>query len=167
MKLELRKATENDHKQIWKILQQAIARRKEDGSDQWQNGYPNPEVVTEDIQKEYGFVFTIENEIAAYVALIENYEPDYENITGQWLNNEKFIVFHRMAISEEYLGKGLGNSLFECIEFYARKIGILNIKADTNFDNPIMLKLFRKMTYQYCGEVMVDGSPRKAFQKKL
>jgi hypothetical protein len=27
------------------ILQQAIARRKADGSNQWQDGYPNPEVI--------------------------------------------------------------------------------------------------------------------------
>jgi hypothetical protein len=31
--------------QIWIILQQAIARRKADGSNQWQDGYPNPEVI--------------------------------------------------------------------------------------------------------------------------
>jgi hypothetical protein len=29
--------------QIWIILQQAIARRKKDGSNQWQDVIPNPE----------------------------------------------------------------------------------------------------------------------------
>jgi hypothetical protein len=33
------------------ILQQAIARRKADGSNQWQDGYPNPEVILNDITK--------------------------------------------------------------------------------------------------------------------
>ncbi len=30
---------------IWEILQDAILRRKKDGSNQWQDGYPNPESV--------------------------------------------------------------------------------------------------------------------------
>ena len=36
---------------IWEILQDAIAQRKKDGSDQWQNGYPNEQTVEDDIQK--------------------------------------------------------------------------------------------------------------------
>ncbi|MCW0493328.1 GNAT family N-acetyltransferase, partial [Riemerella anatipestifer] len=30
---------------IWEMLQQGIRRRKEDGSNQWQDGYPNRRVV--------------------------------------------------------------------------------------------------------------------------
>jgi hypothetical protein len=37
-----RKATPPEIPQIWDILQQAIIRRKNDGSNQWQDGYPNP-----------------------------------------------------------------------------------------------------------------------------
>jgi hypothetical protein len=33
------------------ILQQAIARRKADGSNQWQMVIPNPEVILNDITK--------------------------------------------------------------------------------------------------------------------
>jgi len=38
-----RKAALEDADDIWEILRRAIARRKEDGSNQWQDGYPNPE----------------------------------------------------------------------------------------------------------------------------
>jgi hypothetical protein len=36
----------------------AIARRKEDGSNQWQDGYPNPDGIQNDIDKNAGFVLT-------------------------------------------------------------------------------------------------------------
>ncbi|HAI81103.1 MAG TPA: GNAT family N-acetyltransferase, partial [Chryseobacterium sp.] len=38
--INFRKATPEDAGQIWQILQQAIRRRKNDGSRQWQDGYP-------------------------------------------------------------------------------------------------------------------------------
>ena len=36
----LRKATPADQAVIWEIVQHAILRRKNDGSSQWQDGYP-------------------------------------------------------------------------------------------------------------------------------
>ena len=37
----LRKAAFSELPIIWDILQQAIEQRKQDGSEQWQDGYPN------------------------------------------------------------------------------------------------------------------------------
>jgi L-amino acid N-acyltransferase YncA len=82
MALEFRKATAADADQIWNILEKAIARRKADGSDQWQDGYPNPAVVASDIQKGYGYVLAGEGKVAGYVALLINDEPAYAGIKG-------------------------------------------------------------------------------------
>ena len=51
MNYNFRKATITDAPKIWIILQQAILRRKADGSNQWQDGYPNPEIIQQDIEK--------------------------------------------------------------------------------------------------------------------
>ncbi|MDP5009729.1 MAG: GNAT family N-acetyltransferase [Crocinitomicaceae bacterium] len=152
---------------MWDILQQAIARRKADGSNQWQDGYPNPEVVQNDIEKEVGFVLTLENEIAGYFVVLINDEPEYAKIEGKWLTNDDFVVFHRVAISEDNLGKGLAKSIFRFIEDYALNNDIFSVKADTNFDNHAMLSLFEKSGYVYCGEVYFRGSPRRAYEKML
>ena len=162
-----RLATLTDLPAIWDILQQAIARRKADGSNQWQDGYPNPEVVQNDIVKEVGFVLTLENEIAGYFVVLINDEPEYAKIEGKWLTNDDFVVFHRIAISEDNLGKGLAKSIFQFIEDYALKNDIFSVKADTNFDNHAMLSLFDKSGYVYCGEVYFRGSPRRAYEKVL
>ena len=162
-----RLATLKDLPAIWDILQQAIARRKADGSNQWQDGYPNPEVVQNDIEKEVGFVLTLENEIAGYFVVLINDEPEYAKIEGKWLTNDDFVVFHRVAISEDNLGKGLAKSIFRFIEDYALNNDIFSVKADTNFDNHAMLSLFEKSGYVYCGEVYFRGSPRRAYEKVL
>lgn len=167
MKTDFRKASEAELPQIWDILQGAIRRRKEDGSNQWQNGYPNPEVVRRDIEKGVGFVLTEEGTVVGYTAVLINDEPEYDRIEGKWLTTGDFVVFHRVAISEDYLGKSFARKLLECIEAYALSSNIYSIKADTNFDNVAMLRIFEKMGYVYCGEVYFEGSPRKAFEKVL
>jgi len=152
---------------IWDILKQAIKRRKADGSNQWQNGYPNLELIVQDIEKKVGFVLTEDEIIVGYTAVIINDEPEYEKIKGTWLTNNDFVVFHRIAISEKHLGKGLAQKMIKSIEEYALKNNIYSIKADTNFDNNAMLKIFKKLNYSYCGKVYFRDSPRQAYEKIL
>lgn len=166
-KFIFRKAELADQKDIWEILKGGIKRRKEDGSNQWQNGYPNSETAGIDIKNDVGFVLEIDNKICGYAAVIFDIEPAYEQIEGNWLNGEKYAVIHRVAISEESLGKGIATEFFRKIENYVRLLEILNIKVDTNYDNLAMLKIFDKLNYMYCGEVYFRGSARKAFQKIL
>ncbi|MCH5600300.1 GNAT family N-acetyltransferase [Niabella ginsengisoli] len=105
--IKLRPAVEADAAAIWEILQEAIERRRLDGSKQWQDGYPNPETIREDIKSNCGYVLANENKVIAYAALIFNDEPAYDNIDGAWLTNEDFLVVHRVAVSNKVLGQGI------------------------------------------------------------
>lgn len=160
-----RKATMDDRDQIWEILRQGIERRKKEGSRQWQDGYPNIDSVTDDINKGCGYVIEISSRIAVYAAVIHETEPAYENIEGKWLSDDDYMVVHRVAVSDEYAGKGLASLIFDEIEKQAQQQQIPSIKVDTNYDNAAMLRIFEKRDYQYCGEVYFRGSARKAFQK--
>ena len=168
MNYNFRKATVSEIPEIWTILKQAIARRKLDGSEQWQDGYPNPDVLQNDIEKEVGYVLTDnDHTLIGYAAILFNDEPAYENLKGNWLSNEDFAVVHRIAILDSHLGKGLAQKMLRFTEEFALKNNIYSIKLDTNFDNSAMLKIFEKLGYTYCGEVAFRGSVRKAFEKKL
>lgn len=156
MEYNFRKAKQDDAPRIWDILQQAITRRKEDGSKQWQDGYPNPDVVQNDIDKGIG-----------YSAVLINDEPAYAGIEGKWITNGDFVVVHRIAVSPDYLGKGLSAQILKHIEGLAIQNSINSIKVDTNFDNPAMMRIFEKLGYVYCGEVFFRGSARKAYEKVL
>ena len=167
MDFVFRKAILDDIPEVWVILQDAIQRRKKDGSEQWQDGYPNPDIIEKDIVKDAGFVLSCQDKIAGYFAVMINDEPAYTEIKGQWLTNGDFAVFHRVAISKDYLGMGLSKIMLNHIEDFARANGLSSIKADTNFDNPAMLNILQKAGYVYCGEVFFRGSARKAFEKIL
>ena len=167
VKIIFRKSTAEDSDKIWEILQQAILRRKNDGSKQWQNGYPNPETVKSDIEREVGFVLTENENVVAYSAIILNDEPAYENIEGKWLTNGDFYVVHRVAVSDEVAGKGYATEIFKRIEEFSKSENVFSIKVDTNFDNAAMLHILKKLDYVYCGKVQLMGGERLAFEKVL
>lgn len=167
MVYELRKALLTEQSRIWEILEQAIVRRKEDGSKQWQDGYPNPDVVRKDIDGGVGFVLTEGDVVIGYAAVLINDEPSYADIEGEWLTNDDFVVVHRVAIAQSHLGRGLSGKMFELIEEYAVSNNVYSIKVDTNFDNIAMMKILEKGGYVYCGEVYFRGSPRRAYEKVL
>ena len=74
-------------------------------------------------------------------------------------------VVTRIAVSDAFIGQGLGKKILEFIEELAKNNNVPSIKVDTNFDNAAMLKTFEKLGYTYCGEVTFRNSPRKAFEK--
>ena len=163
----LRLANSGDQNIIWEIIQQAIAQRKKDGSDQWQNGYPNENTIQEDIENGYGFVLTDNDIIVAYAAIIFGIEPAYEEIKGNWLSNDDYVVVHRVATSDAYKGKGVATKLFLEIEKLSINQHTFSIKVDTNFDNIPMLKILEKLNYTYCGEIFFSGASRMAYEKLL
>ncbi|WP_312187584.1 GNAT family N-acetyltransferase [Sphingobacterium sp.] len=166
-KFEIRKATLVDKDRIWEIIQQAIALRKAQGSRQWQDGYPNEDVVQSDLDKEYAYVVEHENSIVGYVAIIFDVEPAYNDIDGKWLSDGKYVGIHRLASAQDPHVKGVGTAIMQGVEQIAIDHDVYSIKVDTNFDNGGMLHVFEKLGYQYCGEVHFRGAARKAYEKLL
>lgn len=163
----LRLANTSEVAIIWEILQQAIAQRKKDGSDQWQNGYPNQQTIIDDIEKGVGYVLLENNAIIAYAAIIFGIEPTYVDIKGKWLSDLDCVVVHRVATAESHKGKGIATQLFLLIEDFCIKHHVYSIKVDTNFDNAPMLRILEKLNYTYCGDIFFNGASRRAFEKLL
>lgn len=166
-KFHFREAIFSDQEAIWEIIQQAIERRKNDGSNQWQDGYPNPGTIKSDIENKVGFLLESSKQIIGYAAVLFDIEPAYEIIEGEWLSNQPYAVVHRVAVSNNYAGKGIATQIFKEIEKRVIENKIFSIKVDTNYDNVPMLKILKKLGYTYCGEVYFRGSARKAFEKLL
>ena len=165
----LQSAQPSQTQAIWEILQQGIAKRKQEGSTQWQDGYPNLEVIKKDITANEGYVATdVNGQIVAYLVISPRNEPAYDALQTGWLtNNQPYVVVHRLAVCQNPKIKGLAVWLMQQAESIAAQMGITSIKVDTNFDNAPMLAIFKKLGYSYAGEVYFRGSARQAFQKLL
>lgn len=160
-----RKAHFEEVDEIWSILQFAIKSRKNDGSNQWQDGYPNRNSILQDLEKDCAYVLADERGVLAYGAVIFDEEPAYNDIVGKWLSDGDYDVVHRVAAAERSKGMGIATRFFNEVENFATSKNVHSVKVDTNFDNLAMLRILDKLNYQYCGEVYFRGSARKAFEK--
>lgn len=165
--MQLRKADLSELPVIWSIIRYAIEQRRLDGSQQWQDGYPNEATIRADIGSENGYVVTEGEEVLVYAAVLFEQEPAYEAIEGKWLSSGEYAVVHRLAASPSAKGKGIATAFFGMLEELCRERGVYSIKVDTNFDNGPMLHIFDKLGYTYCGEVYFRGAARKAYEKLI
>ena len=163
----LLKARESDLPVVWEILQDAIAQRKADGSQQWQDGYPSEQTARDDIAAGDGYVLVDDGAIVAYAAILFGNEPAYDAIEGRWLTDGAYAVIHRLARSSKATSKGIGTRLFKLAEDLCIQQGIRSIRVDTNFDNAAMLRILDALGYAYCGEIFFQGAPRRAYEKVL
>ena len=164
----LRKTTTEDLMQVMEIIHQGKAYLKANGVDQWQNGYPNEQVIREDIENGYGFVLEYQENIVGTIALSFDGEPWYETIReGQWLSNDAFLVIHRMAVSHEMRHTQVATEMLRQAEQLCAKAHIRSIKIDTHADNVVMQRFVKKNGFKYCGVVILGKEgERLAFEKK-
>lgn len=162
-----RKAAESDVPAITAILKMAVRQMLAEGKQQWNENYPDEIHVRADIDKGVGYVLERDKEIVAYAAVVFGGEPAYDSLDGKWLSDEKYVVVHRMAVSQTMKGKGLGRVFMETIEEYARTLGVKSFRIDTNFDNYAMLALLNKLDFTFCGEIQYESGSRKAFEKLI
>ena len=165
--MHLRKAHISELPAIREIIRYAIEQRRLDGSQQWQDGYPNEATLRADIAGGNGYVVTDGEEILVYAAILFEVEPAYEAIEGKWLSEGDYAVVHRLAASPLAKGKGVATAFFGMLETLCRERGVFSVKVDTNFDNGPMLHIFEKLGYTYCGEVYLRGAARKAYENLL
>lgn len=160
--MELRKATQKDVSSIMHIIELAKTYFKENGIDQWQNGYPNLESTLQDIEEGNSYVICEEDEVIATAAIIDGYDPNYAIIeNGAWLSDEAYVCVHRVACLPTYKGQGIAGKFLN----YAKTLGKKSVRIDTHEDNLSMQRMILKNGFTYCGVVyMSDGAKRFAYE---
>ncbi len=159
----IRKANLNEIFEIDKIYNDArIFMRKSGNLNQWSGGYPSSDTITSDILSSNLYVCCECEEILGVFFFNIGNDPTYEKIyDGKWLNDDKYGVIHRIAISDNARGKGVAS---KCFEFAFEKCN--NIKIDTHRDNIPMQKALAKNGFKYCGIIhLYSGDERLAYQK--
>lgn len=164
-----RKTVQQELEQVMQIIKEAQEDLKGAGINQWQNNYPNEEVIQADIIKGQSYVLVEKEKVLATSVVSFASEPTYDNIyEGQWLSNEPYAVIHRLAVSKTCKGKGVASVLMAHIEAMGLIRDVKSIKVDTHPENEAMKRLLKKNDFIYCGIIyLADGSKRIAFEKIL
>lgn len=169
--MKLRKSVIGDLEKIVSMVEQAKRYLREQGSSQWQDGYPNEETLRGDIDKDESYVVEDENgEVCATFVLSFRGEPTYSVIDGgEWLtpDDAKYGVVHRIAIDDRVRGRGVGELIFREVEPIAVENNAKSIRVDTHRLNKPMQRISEKLEYQYCGIIYVRDGDRLAYEKIL
>ena len=141
------------------------------GIDQWQDGYPEPEVIAADIEKGIGILFEVDGRIAGYMVALNDPEPIYDQLKREWLQNDApYLTVHRMAIDDGFRGTGLSMAMFAFAESLAREKELASMRADTHTGNLAMRRLLDKCGFTYCGDVrypVAAGDPIRVSYEKI
>lgn len=165
--MRIRKSTENDVHDMMKLISQAQHYFKENNIDQWQNGYPNEDVILQDIKLQSSYVLEDEKIIGTMFFSFDN-DPNYSSIEGHWLWDGGYGVIHRIVIEKDLKGKSLANELIYYACGLCKEKQVHSLRIDTHEDNASMRKLLKKNGFVECGIIYIDGIlPRVAYEKMV
>ncbi len=168
-----RKSQIEDLKYINEIVSDAKKFMKTLNIDQWQNGYPNEDIIKNDISKNISYVALVDGEIAGTIVVSFNVEFGYDSIyDGSWVRDEQeeYGTIHRFAVNNKFRGMDISKFLIQEVQKICLGKNIDNLRADTHKGNIVMQKVLIKNAFKYCGKVNIvcDGDTlRYAYQKIL
>lgn len=165
---EIRKALEKDIGEIMKLIAKCVQVMQDGGSDQWDDQYPNKEIIGEDIAKGTLYVYEDHGKISGIIVLDDNQAEEYQAIS--WMQEKgPHLIMHRLAVHPEVQGKGIARKLIAFAEEYAQSNGYSSIRLDTYMKNAKALALYPSLGYTRRGEVWFPGRTAQfpVFEKVL
>lgn len=127
--------------------------------NQWDESYPNEEILRDDIRAGESYVCLEDNQIVATFVLRSGEEPTYQKIyQGAWLSQTPYVTIHRIASNGQV--KGI---LHAAMEFALEQHKCIRI--DTHRDNVVMQNAIKKEGFRYCGIIYCwENAERLAYQ---
>ena len=126
---------------------------------QWAGGYPQRELLEEDIANGGLYAVTDGEAICGVFYFVIGPDPTYAIIeNGAWHSKKNYGTIHRIA------GNGAGGVFGAALDFCRKQIDYLRI--DTHEDNKVMQHVVTKYGFKPCGIIYTDdGTPRIAFDR--
>ena len=148
----IRKAEISDLENIMLMYKSCVAGMLENGIDQWDESYPNTEVIMEDLIAQTYFVAIENNIIIGGINIDQNQDKTYLEI--DWEDkSDSFLVVHRLAVKEEFWNKKIGKDLMLFTEKLVIKKGLKSIRLDTYSGNPKAMEFYINLGYQQLGHI--------------
>jgi GNAT superfamily N-acetyltransferase len=145
--MEIVRASSEYIKEVLELVRECIKYMNDQGVDQWNDQYPQPEIFLSDIEKDSLYIIKNEEMITGIIVLSEEQDKQYDQI--EWTDKfGKVLLIHRLAVHPKWQKKGIAQKLMDFAESYAKENGYSSIRLDTYSQNPRSLKLFEKRNYE-------------------
>ena len=148
--MEYSKANINQLDEIFSLYSNAIITMEKADIHQWDEVYPNKEVLAEDIAKNQMYIGKLGQKIAVCFVLSEECDEEYKN--GAWkYPDARFNVIHRICVNPEFQNRGIAAKTLDYIEKLSKSQGYETIRMDCYTLNPYSQKLYNKAGYSVTG----------------
>ncbi|HWP21521.1 MAG TPA: GNAT family N-acetyltransferase [Candidatus Cryosericum sp.] len=155
-----------DLPEVLALFQAATKRMDEQGIPQWDDVYPNREVLGCDIARGELTVGRIEGKIACVFVLSEQYNEEYAQ--GRWLYpGSRFCILHRLCVHPDFQHRRIAARAMDYIETALRKEGVASVRLDAFSLNPYALRLYESRGYEKAGEVTFRKGLFYLYEKKI
>ncbi len=135
---------------VFSVFSAAIKHMEEQEIHQWDEIYPDLQIISEDIGKDQMYIGKIDNKIAVCFVLSEECDEEYKNGKWQW-PNARFCVIHRLCVSPDFQNQGIAAKTLNYIENLCKTQGYDSIRLDCYTENPYSRKLYDKAGYSVVG----------------
>jgi ribosomal protein S18 acetylase RimI-like enzyme len=145
-------AAESDLERIVKLVKECVRDMVSHGIHQWNDNYPNADVIGDDIRCKSMHVVKNNGDIIGMIALNEDQAAEYMSV--KWSRrSDRVLVIHRLAVSPTMQNQGIGGKLLDYAEKFAIDSGYDSIRLDSYSGNPRALRLYEKHHYKRVGQV--------------
>lgn len=169
----IREGKVGDLDAICEIVDAAREYFKSAGIPQWQGEYPSRADFEADIKGGRSFVAELCGRVVGVYCFDTREDENYKEIyNGSFRSDEPYAAIHRIAVSSDVKGSGIGMALAAHAEESARALGIMWLRGDTHRKNLSMQRMLEKCGFSHCGIIYLEGikdgeHERFAFDKKL
>ena len=152
MEMEFLTATIDDLDALVALYGAATQDMLRQGIDQWDEYYPDREILTEDVESGDMTLGLLDGEPACAWVVNREYEPEY--VSGAWEHTGgDFCVLHRLCVNPELQGRGLARQAMARMEKNALDKGFDSVRLDVFSQNLHAQRLYERLGYKHTGEV--------------
>ena len=158
----IRKANKEDLENIMKMYKSCVKGMLENGIDQWDDTYPNTEIINEDLNVGTYYVAEIDGTIIGGVNIDKNQDDSY--LALDWEDkSDSFLVVHRLGVKEEFWNKKIGKYLMLFTENLVIEKGLKSIRLDTYSGNLKAMEFYRRIGYSELGTIDLKPDKEKYY----
>jgi ribosomal protein S18 acetylase RimI-like enzyme len=145
------KGKQEELSEIFDVFECAISEMISLKIYQWDEIYPDIDVVKTDLNSGQLYVGKVEDKVAVVFVLSREWDDEYKNGTWDDAGGE-FMVVHRLCVKPTYQHQGIARRTMEYIEQTLRDKNITSIRLDAFTENPYALRLYKSLDYKVAGK---------------
>jgi len=159
-----RLALEKDEDIVNDMYNAVKAKGKIDGTSDWDNDYPNREILKDDLLKRCVYVLERDGTIIAAISIVDEVIEELESLDWKEVKS-CFLV--RLCVASECQGKGIGEKMMRHVNDHARRSGYGATHHLAAQENKAAIRLYERMGYRNLGEIHVFGKDFVAYEMTL